>query len=72
MRNSYRLKVRAVHQDPGGAARILLSGTGSGWAALLIVDFHPFGETPITPVTGEQYVVNLSPDPEREGTRVRC
>ncbi len=72
MRSSYRLEVRAVHQDPDGAAQVLLSGTGSGWAALLIVDVHPFGETPIIPVTGEQYVLNLSPDPERETTRVRC
>ena len=71
MLNSYRLKVRAVHQDPDGAARILLSGTGSGWAALLIVDVS-FGETPIMPVIGEQYVVNLSPDPERESARMRC
>ncbi len=72
MRSSYRLEVRAVHQDQGGAARVLLSGTGSGWAALLIVDVHPFGEMPIMPVTGEQYVVDLSPGPERKGTRVRC
>ncbi len=72
MRSSYRLEVRAVHRDPGGAAQVLLSGTGSGWAALLIVDVHAFGETAIMPVTGEQYVVNLSPDPERESTRVKC
>ncbi len=75
MRNSYRLKVRAVHQDPGGAARVLLSGTGSSsgssWAALLIVDTHVF-ETPAVPVPGEEYVISISPDPEPESTRVRC
>ncbi len=64
--------MRAVHKDPGGAAQVLLSGTGSGWAALLIVDVDHLGETPSMPVTGEQYVVNLSPDPDRESTRVRC
>jgi hypothetical protein len=75
MRNSYRLKVRAVHQDPSGAARILLSGTdssiGSSWAALLIVDTHVF-ETSTVPVPGEEYVISLSPDPKRESTKVRC
>ncbi len=72
MRSSYRLEVRAVHKDPGGAAQVLLSGTGSGWAALLIVDVDHLGATPSLPVTGELYVVILSPDTERESTRVRC
>ncbi len=72
MRSSYRLEVRAVHQDPGGAVQVLLSGTGSGWAALLIVDADHLGETPSLPVTGERYLVNLSPDSERESTKVRC
>lgn len=75
MLNSYRLKVRAVHQDLGGAARVLLSGTdnsiGSSWAALLIVDTRTFGKTTV-PIPGEEYVISLSPEPERESTKARC
>ncbi len=72
MRGSYRLRVRAADRDPGGAARVLLSGTGSGWAALMIVDVHGFGGTPTVPAPGDEYVVSLSPDPECAGTEPRC
>ncbi len=76
MLNSYKLKVRAVHQDPGGAARVLLSGPGSGtgssWAALLIVDTHAHREIPAVPTPGEEYMISLSPDPDQDSTKARC
>ena len=75
MRNSYKLRVRAVHQDQGGDARVLLSGTdirtGSCWAVLLIVDTQAFEKTCV-PILDEEYVIQLSPAPEREGRRVKA
>jgi len=73
MRNSYKLRVRAVHQDLSGGAQILLSGadssTSSCWAALLIVDTHASGVARIVPIPGEGYVINLIPDSGREPAR---
>ena len=69
MRNSYKLRVRAVHHDyPAGAARVLLSGaddnTGSCCAVLLIVDTYAVENTTV-PILDEEYVMKLSP-PRRE------
>ena len=75
MRNTYRLRVRAVHQDyPAGAARVLLSGaddssTGSGCAVLLIVDTDACEPTTV-PILDDEYVIRVSPVTARQTRRV--